>query len=374
MLRITQYIRDTLERKATTAPDGVILIWNLTNVCNLYCKHCYSSANQNKTGELSEEEIYQIIQKLKDVGVRFVILSGGEPLMREDIFRIAKKLKEQGMNTYLSTNGILIDEKNLDEIKNCFDYVGISIDGEPEIHDSFRGKKGSFDRSMHSIRLLRENGIRVGLRFTITPLTKKSIPFIFKLVEEEKIPKLYISHLVYSGRGRKLSDVEKKEYKDIMEFIINKAFEYVENSGETDIVTGNNEADAVTLYEEFRKRYPHLADSLYERLLIWGGNQAGVRLMNIDHRGNVKPDPFFEHTLGNIRELELKDIWKSNSHITQPGNSESFDLLSFLREKPRRIKGKCSVCRYIDICNGSSRARAWAVFKDYTQEDPACYL
>ncbi len=362
MLRMTQYVRDTLERKPIRGFEGIILIWNLTNACNLYCKHCYSSANQDRTDELSEEEVYELIPKLKDVGVRFAILSGGEPLLREDLFRIARRLKEHGINTYLSTNGLLVSEENLDEIKNSFDYVGISIDGEPEIHDVFRGKRGSFERSLSSLRLLIKSGVRVGLRFTLTSLTWRSLPFIFRLVEEEGIPKLYISHLVYAGRGRRLSDMEKRSYRKVVTFIVNKAIEYVETGQDVEVVTGNNEADAVVLYTEFKRRYPDLADKLYERLLAWGGNQAGVRLMNIDYKGNVKPDPFFEDRLGNVREKDIKEIWEGNG------------LLSFLRERPRRVKGRCSTCPYIPICNGNSRARAYAFFGDYTQEDPSCYL
>lgn len=361
MLRITEYIRDTLEGKKPRAFEGVILIWNLTNACNLSCKHCYSSAGQKREEELTEEEVVSLVHRLPSVGVRFAILSGGEPLLREDIFEVARLLKDKGVRTYLSTNGLLVEEY-LKEIKEVFDYVGISIDGEPEVHDLFRGRRGAFEESLKAIRACLEEGIRVGLRFTLTPATAKSLPFIFELIEKEGIPKLYISHLVYSGRGKRLSDLEKEEYRRRVEFILEKSFGYVEKGKPVDVVTGNNEADAVLLYREFSKRYPGLSAEFYERLLLWGGNQAGVRLMNIDHKGNVKPDPFFYHSLGNVREDELQKIWEGNG------------LLSFLRKRPRRLKGKCEKCSFIGICNGNSRARAYAVFGDYREEDPACYL
>jgi len=362
MLRITQYIKDTLHRNALIGFQGTILIWNLTNRCNLYCKHCYSFANQSKTDELLEEEIHNLIPQLREIGVKFAILSGGEPLLREDVFAIATKLKEEGIKTYLSTNGLLIDENNIDSIKEHFDYVGISIDGEPDVHDIFRGKRGAFERSIQSIRLLKDKGVKVGVRFTLTPFTQKSLTYIFDLVEGEGIQKLYVSHLVYSGRGKRLSDLERQTYRSSVDFIISKAFEYVEKGKDIEVVTGNNEADAVLLYQKFKERYGSLADDLYQRLMTWGGNQAGVRLLNIDYKGNVKPDPFFQHSLGNVKEKKLKEIWNGNG------------LLSFLRERPRKVKGKCENCNYIQICNGNSRARAYAVFSDYTQEDPACYL
>jgi radical SAM protein with 4Fe4S-binding SPASM domain len=361
MLRITEFIRETLEGKSYRPFDGVILIWNLTNGCNLYCKHCYSSANQERDKELTLEEIKRVADDLPSAKVKFVILSGGEPLLREDLFSIAKLLKEKGVRTYLSTNGLLLEE-HIESIKENFDYVGISVDGPPPIHDAFRGKRGAFEGSMKAIRLCLEKGIKVGLRFTLTPFTSKSLPFIFQLVEDERIPKLYISHLVYSGRAKRLTDLERREYKEWVDFIVRKSFEYVEGGKDIDVVTGNNEADAVVLYAEFKRRYPDLAKDFYERLRLWGGNQAGVRLANIDFRGNLKPDPFFFHPLGNLREKSFVQVWNGNG------------ILGFLRERPRRLKGKCAQCPHIEICNGNSRARAYAVFGDYREEDPACYL
>jgi len=98
------------------------------------------------------------------------------------------------------------------------------------------------------------------------------------------------------------------------------------------VVTGNNEVDAVIFYWKFRNRYPEKAERLMNILRMWGGNQAGVRLVNINHRGDVKPDPFFYHSLGNVRERSFREIWRGNG------------LLTRLREKPRRIKGRCAYC------------------------------
>ncbi|WP_457639296.1 radical SAM protein [Persephonella sp.] len=362
MLRITEYIRKTLNGEKIKPFPGVILVWNLTNACNLFCQHCYSAANTVRTGELSIDEIKAQIPYLKKAKVRYLILSGGEPLLREDIFDIAQLFNENSFITTLSTNGLLINKDNISQIKKHFSYVGISIDGDRETHDTFRGMKGAFDRSMEAVRTVRDAGIKVGVRFTITSQTYKSIPFMFKLAEEEKIPKLYFSHLVYSGRGRNLTQAEKKEYRKIVESIIEKGFEYVEKGIPIDIVTGNNEADAVVLYEKFKERYPEKADLLYENLKIWGGNQAGVRIADIDYRGYVKPDTYFPLKLGNIREKNFYDIWNSNG------------ILPKLRQHPRPIKGKCESCDFIEICNGNSRSRAYAVYGDYFAEDPECYI
>ncbi|NPB06415.1 MAG: radical SAM protein [Aquificae bacterium] len=358
MLRITQLAKSALKKRVTPPFGGVILIWNLTNRCNLYCKHCYAWANRERE-ELTLDEIKALIPQLKNEGVKFVILSGGEPLQREDLFEVAKLLKEAGFKTSLSTNGLLINRDNLPLIKSCFDYVGVSVDGRPETHDRFRGKDGAFKGAVKALELCLEEGIPAGLRFTLTKATEQDLPYAFELARSLGVPKLYISHLVYAGRGTRLTGPEKRRYRSLVEFIVNKSFELLD---ELTVVTGNNEADAAVLYELFKRRYPEHAPYLYESLLNWGGNQAGVRLVNINHKGEVRPDPFFFHSLGSVRERSFSEIWRGNG------------LLTRLRERPRRVKGKCESCAYLPVCNGNSRARAYYATGDYFGEDPACYL
>lgn len=362
MLRITEYIRDTLNDKEIRTFNGSILIWNLTNVCNLSCWHCYASANAQPKEELSTEALLEVIPDLQSAGVRFAILSGGEPLIRKDIYQLARALRAEGIHTYLSTNGLLVNEQNIDTIKEHFTYMGISIDGNPDVHDQFRGKKGAYQRSLDAIRLGLDKGIKVGIRFTLTPLTLDSLPHIFELAEQERIPKIYLSHLVYAGRGQELKDLKTAPYRQAVDFIMDKAFEYIDKKTPIDIVTGNNEADAAILLQRFEAKHPELAPKLKQRLQTWGGNQAGTRLVNIDDKGNVKPDPFFPEIVGNIKERRFIEIW--NDHPT----------LNKLREQPRKIGGKCQSCTYLDICNGNSRARSYAAHSNLWQEDPACYL
>lgn len=363
MLRISEYIRDTLADKPIRNTTGKsILIWNLTNLCNLFCEHCYASAAPTREGEFSTEEAMGLIPELKEAGVGFAILSGGEPLTWPGLFEVATALRETGIITYLSTNGLLVSEKNIIQIRDHFDYVGISIDGRPEIHDEFRGKKGAYQQSMQAIRLCLEQGIKVGMRYTLTPQTYDSLDYIFELAETEAIPKLYISHLVYSGRADALSPLETKKERKATETIIEKAFEYCENNTAIDIVTGNNEADSVLLLQEFTRRHPERSDALLERLRNWGGNQAGARMLNINYKGEVRPDPFFQRALGNVLETPFTEIWRSDPFLKK------------LRETPRQLKGTCKTCEYIDICNGNSRPRSLAIHGDYFQEDPGCYF
>lgn len=367
MFRLSNLLKSVVEGTPSRVLDGSIAIWNFTNRCNLSCLHCYSKAGLDATDTLTTSDIMATLPKLKANGVKFLIFSGGEPLTRKDLFDIALRCKELGIITYLSTNGLYVKQSNAEKILDTFNYIGISIDGSPDVHDKFRGLKGSFIESMKAVDLLNSFGkTKVGIRFTITKDTFDDLAFIFDLAEQHNIPKVYISHLVYSGRGldNLAMDLSKEQRMAAVNYILDKAFEYHETRRDIEIVTGNMEMDAILFYDRFVEKYSAYADEMKRRLLAWGGNSAGQKLLNIDSEGFVKPDPFFPVKIGNILQQDFSDIW-TNHPVT---------LLQKLREHPRKLSGKCESCCYLDICNGGSRSRAYAIYGDLWAEDPSCYL
>ena len=366
MFRLSNILKSTLNNEKERSLNGSILIWNFTNRCNLSCLHCYSKSNLDEKDKISTEKILKTVPELKKAGIKFVIFSGGEPLIRKDIFDIAKAFKENEIFTYLSTNGLYINPNNVQKIIDTFSYIGISIDGTKSIHDRFRGVVGSYEKSMKSIDLIHENGGKVGIRFTLTKKTFDSLSHIFEISEKKGINKIYISHLVYSGRGldNLKIDLTKEQRVQAINYIINKAFEYYEKGLNIDIVTGNMEMDAIIFLKEFSKRYPNFSSNLKNRLKKWGGNSAGKNLVNINSEGDVKPDPFFPMPIGNIFDKSFDDIWLDKQN----------PLLNKLRESPRKIEGKCRDCEYLEICNGGSRARAYAIYENLWAQDPSCYI
>ena len=302
---------------------------------------------------------------MSNFGVATIAFSGGEPLTRKDLFEIADFCKENEIITYLSSNGLYFTKSNIQKIINSFNYVGVSIDGDEETHDYFRGLKGAFKETLKAVLLANEAGAKVGIRFTMTKDTIGSLEYIFNLVEKHNIPKIYISHLVYSGRGldNLKMDLTKEQRRKAVEFILDKAFEYHKTGRDIEIVTGNMEQDAILFLNKFGEKYPELKDTMRKRLVSWGGNSAGKKLLNINSEGDVRPDPFFPLIVGNVINQNFGDIWKGGK------------LLDQLRIHPRTyISGICSECEQIDICNGGSRARAYAITGDLWSEDPSCYL
>ncbi len=372
MFRISQFMQELVKPTPVVErrqPPGPVVIWNLIRRCNLTCKHCYSiSADIDFKGELSTDEVCTVMDDLKAFGVPVLILSGGEPLLRPDIFELSQRAKDMGFYVGLSSNGTLIDADNINDIAAVgYDYVGISIDGIKQTHDLFRRKQGAFDASMDGIRLCREHGIKVGLRFTLTEDNAVELPDILQLMQAEDINKFYLSHLNYAGRGNRNrdSDVQLGITRQAMELLFETALEHAQDGSDLEIVTGNNDADGAFLLQWVMQRFPDRADHIAAKLRQWGGNSSGVNIANIDNLGDVHPDTFWWHYgLGNVRDRPFSEIWVDTSDPIMKG----------LKASPRRIKGRCGECRYFDICGGNTRVRALQLTGDPWAEDPACYL
>jgi len=372
MFRISQYMQELANPTPLGPkrnPPGPVVIWNLIRRCNLTCKHCYSiSADRDFEGELNTQEVFSVMDDLKSFRVPVLILSGGEPLLRPDIFEISRRAKDMGFYVGLSTNGTLIDEAMIGKIADVgYDYVGISIDGIRETHDRFRRKEGAFDASMHAIRLCRDHGIKIGMRFTITQDNAHELPELLTLMETEDIDKFYLSHLNYAGRGNinRKDDVVLQTTRKAMDLMFDTCWRYVEEGRNKEFVTGNNDADGVYLLHWIAERFPDRVEHMHAKLAQWGGNSSGVNVANIDNLGNVHPDTFWwDYNLGNVRERRFSEIWQDTSD----------PLMAGLKAQPRKVKGRCGQCGFFDICGGNTRVRAYQLTGDPWAEDPACYL
>ncbi|WMN20506.1 heme d1 biosynthesis radical SAM protein NirJ [Pseudomonas piscis] len=374
MLRISHYLRvlagqappPRTSRPGSSRPP--VVIWNLLRRCNLTCKHCYAtSADSVFRDELDTSAALQVIDDLAEAGVKVLILSGGEPLLRDDLFQLSAHARAHGMFVALSSNGTLIDENNIEQVSAAdFDYVGISIDGLQDTHDSFRQLKGSFARSLKAMRLCRERGIRVGMRTTLTRDNHQQLPELLALMRDLDVQKFYLSHLNYSGRGKRSRglDAHLQMSREAMALLFDRAWEDIAQGRDSDFVSGNNDADAILLLHWTRHHLPGQYPQLEQMLRAWGGNASGSGIANIDNTGEVHPDTYWwQHSVGNVRRTPFRTLW-----LEQPDA-----LLRQLRQHPRAVTGRCASCRWLQICNGNTRTRAWAA-GDLWGQDPGCHL
>ncbi len=377
MFRISQFMRSLAAAEATgtwpvraaATPPGPVVIWNLIRRCNLTCKHCYSiSADHDYAGELSQQEVFGVMDDLKAFRVPVLILSGGEPLLRPDLFEIAARAKAMRFYVGLSTNGTLIDAPMADRVAAVgFDYVGISLDGIGATHDRFRRLDGAFDRSLAAVRHLHARAVKVGLRYTMTAMNQQDLAALLELMRAEDVEKFYFSHLNYAGRGNihRARDARFDATRAALDLLYDTAWLDAASGSPREYVTGNNDADGAYLLKWVQRRLPRWTAAVQRDLVAWGGNASGVNVANIDNLGNVHPDTmWWHHTIGNVRERPFSAIWQDTSD----------PLMAGLKQRPRPVKGRCSACAYFSICGGNTRVRAEQVTGDAWAEDPGCYL
>ncbi|NLO20940.1 MAG: putative heme d1 biosynthesis radical SAM protein NirJ1 [Syntrophomonadaceae bacterium] len=353
----------------TTSASGPVVVWNSTRTCNLRCIHCYMDSEAQKySGELSTKEAKEMIDDLADFKVPVLLFSGGEPLIRPDILELAEYAGSKGIRPTLSTNGTLITREVAQSIKDIgVGYVGISLDGLREVNDKFRGKVGAFQAAMEGIQNCVAVGQRVGLRFTINSHNLAELDNIFDFIEEERINRVCFYHLVYSGRGNQMvkEDVSPEESRKAMDTIIRRTNDFEQRGLKKEILTVDNHCDGVYMYLQALQEDAGKAQSIKDLLSMNGGNRSGIAFGQIDPSGYVHPDQFTQHiTFGNIRKRKFGDIWTDTSH----------PILAGLKDRKPLLKGRCSKCQYLHLCNGNFRTRAEAVTGDFWESDPACYL
>jgi Fe-coproporphyrin III synthase len=346
-----------------------VVVWNMTRRCNLKCVHCYSSSrNVRYKNELNTDEGKKLISDLAAFGSPVILFSGGEPLMREDLPELARFAVDQGMRAVISTNGTLLTKETAAILKKIgISYAGVSLDGMKLTHDRFRGVEGAFDMTLKGIRMCRDEGIKVGIRFTINRQNFSDIPALFDLIETENIPRVCFYHLVYSGRGSKLidEDLSHEETRKVVDLIIDRSRDLFDRGKPKEILTVDNHADGPYVYMRLLAEDPAKAAEVMSLLLVNEGNSSGNGIGCVSWDGEVYADQFWRGiSFGNVRKRPFSEIWTDTTN----------ELMLQLKDKKNYVKGRCASCRWLNMCGGNFRARAEAISGDIWAPDPACYL
>ncbi|MDE6026222.1 MAG: radical SAM protein [Lachnospiraceae bacterium] len=315
----------------------ITCVWEVTMGCNMRCGHCGSSCAEPLEGELTTEEALDLCDQIAKLGLRWVTLSGGEPLIRKDITELVKRLSDQGVAVNMITNGLLLDRTMAERLKaNGIATLAISIDGTREIHDEIR-KKGAFDNAKKCFQYMKELGIKSGV---VTTITNKNIDILGELKEE------LISMGVKTWQvqiGLPMGNLKEKpdwllapeRVTDIIDFCYETAKE-----GRIKIYP----ADCIGYYT---KKELEVKKISYETDMVslWDGCNAGIRGFGILHDGkilgctSIRQEQFIEKK--SIRESTLRDIWE---------NEDAFAWRRKFRKED--LDGDCKNCIYGSKCLG----------------------
>ncbi len=356
-----------VQRYASGTRPAPVIVWNVNRACNMSCPHCYAAARPEPVrGELSTAEGRALLGQLAAHGMRVVIFSGGEPLLRADLFDLLAHARSCGLSPHLSTNGTLIDAEVAARLRaSGVGYVGISIDGLPAFNDDYRGLPGGFERALAGLRHAKAAGLRTGLRMTLTRANAGQLADLLEVAAAAACDRFYVSHLVYAGRGFRMSgdDLRPEQSRALLWTLFGQAEALLDAGAALRIVTGANDSDGPLLLTWVRERHGPAAAARVEALLRRrGGNSAGESILNIDARGKVHPDQFWQRAvLGDVREDSWAEI------LAHP-------LRTQLRQRRRYLRGRCRACGFGALCRGSHRERALATGHGLWGADPACVM
>jgi len=321
--------------------------WNTTKRCNLYCKHCYrESGPEAMRDELSTDEGKKLLDDIVKAGMRIIVFSGGEPMLRQDIFELISYAKGIGMTCLMGSNGTLITRDKAKKLKDSgLKAIAISIDSlDPKKHNEFRGSATAFEDGIKGMRNCIDAGIRVQLNCTITRENLNEIGDIAEFAQDMGAISSHMLFLVGTGRGKDLEDIslDTEEYKKAINKIIDKDIEM-------DIQV------KPTCAPQYK------VESLLRGIKPIGNSRgciAGISYCSILPNGDVHICPYAPVRVGSIRDESFDYIWENNPIFKQ------------LRDY-KNYKGRCGSCRYINICGGC-RARAFSSTGDWLAEDPFC--
>lgn len=348
--------------------------WNLTQRCNLFCAHCYisASAGADAADELTTAECYRVMDDIAHVNPHiFLILTGGEPLLRKDIFDLAAYGAERDFTVVLGTNGVLLREKQAKLMRRSGVLgASISLDStHADKHDAFRHQAGAWEGAVRATQVLRDAGLDFSLHMSVTDWNVDEIPAMVDLANDLGANVLNFFFLVRTGRGENLTDISAEQYEAILTSLARA--QGVGGDGETASVFNKHEdpwsmpVGAAGKLLIRAKCAPHFRRLVWEldpgspllRNYAHGSCPAGKYYCRITPRGDVTPCPYMPVVAGNLRQTSFADLW---NHA---------DVFEDLREP--QLGGRCGACEFGKICGGC-RCRAYATHGDYLAEDPAC--
>ena len=353
--------------------------WNLTQRCNLHCAHCYMSAfaGADTSRELSTGECRRVIDDIAVANPNvFLILTGGEPLLRKDLFDLAACGADKGFTVVLGTNGVLLREPQAKQMRQSgMQGASISLDStDPSKHDTFRHLPGAWRGAIRATEALRAEGLDFSIHTSITSWNVEEIPAMIDLASELGARVLNFFFLVRTGRGEGITDITPDQYEQILTSLAR-----IQGLGNAEERDSSERPSAFDRPEDpwtvpagrsggliirakcapFFRRIIYTLDAKSPLLQNYahGSCPAGKAYCRIMPEGDVTPCPYMPLVAGNLRQHSFVDIWQQ---------AEVFQNL-----RAPHLGGRCGDCEFSKICGGC-RCRAYASSGDYLAEDPAC--
>lgn len=342
------------------------IAWEVTRACAYACVHCRADAqHQRDPRELTTEEAFALIDRLADFGNNpILIFTGGDPMMRRDLTDLIAYAAQKGLRCSLTPTATALPTKErLEQVRDAgIRRVALSLDApRPEVHDEFRKVPGSWGRTMDILHRAQDVGLSVQVNTTVAKHNVDILHEMVPFIQEVGAVQWSVFFLVPTGRAMIAQMISAGQHERVFNWLYN-----LSQNAPFDI-----KGTAAPMYRRVaieRRRAEvgdgpvtfqgagfQYADGLNRPTK---GVNDGNGFLFISHIGEIQPSGFLPLTAGLVRENDVVDVYRNHP------------LFKELRDYSR-LKGKCGICEYRDVCGGQ-RGRAYGITGDYMETDPAC--
>ena len=323
----------------------MIVSWNVTNACNMFCDHCYREAGCKAEEELSTEEAKTLLEQIARAGFKIMIFSGGEPLIRPDILELVSYATSLGLRSVFGTNGTLITLEMAQKLKDAGAMgMGISLDSmDKKKHNEFRKFEGAWEGAVQGMRNCRAVGLPFQIHTTVMDWNNHELEAITDFAVAEGAVAHHFFFLVPTGRAKTIEaeSLRAEQYEETLTRIMKK----------------QTEVD-IELKPTCAPQFMRIAAQMGIKTRFRRGCLAGTAYCIISPRGKVQPCAYLNMELGDVRETPFDEIWKNN------------EVLNTLRTL--EYKGGCGECEFKRACGGCRARAAYYHDGDYMAEEPWC--
>ncbi|WP_407397342.1 putative heme d1 biosynthesis radical SAM protein NirJ2 [Anaerovibrio sp.] len=323
----------------------MIVSWNVTNACNMFCDHCYREAGCKAEEELSTEEAKTLLDQIAKAGFKIMIFSGGEPLTRPDILELVSYATSLGLRSVFGTNGTLITLEMAQKLKDAGAMgMGISLDSmDKKKHNEFRKFEGAWEGAVQGMRNCRAVGLPFQIHTTVMDWNNHELEAITDFAVAEGAVAHHFFFLVPTGRAKTIEaeSLRAEQYEETLTRIMKK----------------QTEVD-IELKPTCAPQFMRIAAQMGIKTRFRRGCLAGTAYCIISPRGKVQPCAYLNMELGDVRETPFDEIWKNN------------EVLNTLRTL--EYKGGCGECEFKRACGGCRARAAYYHDGDYMAEEPWC--
>ncbi len=310
----------------------------VTHACNAACIHCYTNAGERLSQELATKQFVDIIDRLADLGVLFINITGGEPFIRKDVFEIMEHVVDKSMCLNVFTNGILLDKNSIERLQRLNpECVAVSIDGATaRTHDRIRGA-ACFEKVLENIRLLVDAKIRVRTNTCVYTENVGEIGALVDLLQGMGVSQILLDTYIGVGRGSSHADLQLPPTvaSDITRVVAEKNKKLLNEGKKVPQLTFSETPVSSESRSTGDKKYSYCG--------------VGTCSCTIRPNGDMVLCPMLyeeKYVAGNVLKNPIEKLWVE-SPVFEPLRNHSVDDIK-----------KCKTCEQKMSCAGGCKAKA----------------